>query len=79
MSCRYLTFKDRQKLEELYSRGAELSDIAKTLGVHLATIYRELMRGSTGKLNESGKEGYSAELAQQTLCKSLKRRGRKQA
>lgn len=42
MTCRYLTLEDRRSLEQLYSQGAGLSDIANSLKVHIATIYREL-------------------------------------
>ena len=77
MTCRYLTFEDRKSLEALYAEGKELSEIADTLGVHLATVYRELIRGNTGELDKNGRSGYSAELAQQMLQRNLKRRGRK--
>lgn len=79
MSCRYLTFENRKSLEALYSAGEELSTIAEALGVHLATIYRELIRGDTGKLDQNGRNGYNAELAQSNVQQSLKRRGRKAA
>lgn len=78
MTCRYLTLEDRRSLEQLYSQGAGLSDIASSLKVHIATVYRELARGDTGELNEHGREGYSAEVAQKAFQDSLKRRGRKQ-
>lgn len=75
MTCRYLTLEDRRSLEQLYNQGAGLTDIANSLGVHLATIYRELTRGNTGELNAQGREGYSAETAQKAFTESLKRRG----
>lgn len=77
MTCRYLTFEDRKSLEALYAEGKELYEIADTLGVHLATIYRELIRGNTGELDKNGRSGYSADRAQQMLQRNLKRRGRK--
>lgn len=78
MTCRYLTLEDRRSLEQLYSQGAGLSDIANSLKVHIATVYRELARGDTGELNKHGREGYSAEVAQKAFQDSLKKRGRKQ-
>lgn len=48
MSCRYITFDDRKKFEELYAANASFNDIATALGVHLATVYREFERGNTG-------------------------------
>ncbi len=79
MTCRYLTLEDRRSLEQLYSQGAGLAEIATSLGVHLATIYRELLRGNTGELNAQGREGYSAEVAQKAFNENLKRRVRKQS
>lgn len=78
ITCRYFTYEDRKQLEDLYNAGSALTYIAEKLGVHLATIYRELNRGSTGELDANGRAGYSAELAQKTMLESLKRRGRKQ-
>lgn len=45
MSCRYITFDDRKKFEELYAANASFNEIATALGVHLATVYREFERG----------------------------------
>ncbi len=77
MTCRYLTYEDRKSLEALYATGAALPDIAGKLGVHLATIYRELTRGGTGELDGNGRNGYSAGIAQRNIQDSIKRRGRK--
>ncbi len=75
MTCRYLTYEDRKSIEALYAAGVSLADIASELGVHLATIYREMTRGGTGELDGNGRSGYSAELAQKTVQNSIKRRG----
>ena len=75
MTCRYLTYEDRKSIEALYTAGVSLADIASELGVHLATIYRELTRGGTGELDGNGRGGSSAELAQKTVQDSIKRRG----
>jgi len=77
MNCQYLKFDDRKNLSKMYNQGVGLCVIARNLGVHLATIYRELARGNTGKLDKHGRDGYNADLAQATITKSLKRRGRK--
>ena len=45
---RYLTFGDREKIETEYAAGGRPADIAIDLGVHVATIYKELKRGDTG-------------------------------
>ena len=42
---RYLTLADRQTLEALYLEGDRVQDIADQIGVHVATVYKELKRG----------------------------------
>lgn len=66
---RHLSFEDRKRLETEYNAGAELSEIASLLGVHLSTVYRELARGYTGKMDANGRNGYSAETAQKATLK----------
>ena len=75
MTCRYLTYEDRKSIEALYTAGVSLADIASELGVHLATIYRELTRGGTGELDGNGHGGDWGGLAQKTVQDNIKRRG----
>ena len=77
MNYCYISFEDRKNLEQMYLDGLSLQEIAKKLGVHLATIYRELRRGSTGMIDQNGRSEYKAAVAQRTLIESFKRRGRK--
>lgn len=74
---RYLTFGDREKIETEYAAGGRPADIAIDLGVHVATIYKELKRGDTGQLDKNMRREYSAELAQRRLIENVKCRGRK--
>lgn len=53
-----LTFADRQQIETMTKAGAKVVKIAEAVGVHRATIYKELERGGTP---------YRAEVAQKTL------------
>ncbi len=76
---KYMTLDDRKKLSKLYLRGDRPQDIADQLGVHVATVYNELKRGDTGKLDKNMRQGYSAPLAQKRLYESLKRRGHRTA
>lgn len=73
----YITFDDRKRIEKWYLSGEGACEIAARLGIHNATVYRELQRGSTGELDENQRLGYSAELAEKTLQANFKRRGRK--
>lgn len=74
---RYLTLNDREKIEAEYAAGERPADIATGLGVHVATIYKELKRGDTGKLDRNMRQGYSAHLAQRRLMENFKCRGRR--
>lgn len=74
---RYLTLTDREALERNYLKGERPQDIADDLGVHVATIYKELKRGDTGRLDRNGRKEYDAKLAQLRLVQSFGRRGRK--
>lgn len=76
-SYKYLTLADRIKLERLYSNGDRPQDIADAIGVHVATVYKELKRGDTGELDRNMRQGYSAELAQRRLQENFKCRGRR--
>lgn len=47
MSYTYLTIEERSKIEVLVQEGYKMSHIAKVLGRHRSTVYRELNRCST--------------------------------
>jgi IS30 family transposase len=53
-----LTYKDRQKIEEMLKAGATPKELAKETGVCIATIYRELPKGG---------QQYSADEAQKAI------------
>lgn len=73
---KYLDFADRKRLAALYLSGDRPADIAEGLGVTTATIYRELKRGDTGKLDRNQRHEYNPVLAQQTVQANFRRRGR---
>ena len=52
-------------IEEMYRNGEAPRKIAERIGTTENTIYRELRRGRTGKLDEGQKLEYSAKVAQQ--------------
>lgn len=52
-----ITFKDRKTIEEKAKGGSSTKELAEIVGVHIATMYRELDRGNT-------ENGYSAIKAQ---------------
>jgi IS30 family transposase len=74
LSKRHLMLKDRMELERLYGIGFGAAEIATKLKVHRSTVYNELKRGDTGEMDENGRFGYSAELAQQRLLENYRQR-----
>lgn len=74
---RYLTFEERKEIEVMHRDGARPQDVAAHLHVHVATIYKELRRGDTGKLDANMRQEYSAELAQRRIQENFRSRGRR--
>ena len=77
---RYLGPEDRAIIERLHNDRAPAALIAEKVGVHPATIYRELRNGYAGAVDEYGFRVYSAEVAQLTAERNFqKSRGKRQA
>lgn len=72
MAYKHLTFQDRQRIAALYSAEASAREIAGQLGIHIATVYRELDRGHTGADDTNHRPGYDPVKAQ----RSAQRRNR---
>lgn len=72
---RYLGPAERAEIERLHNGGAPAAVIAERVCAHVATIYRELQNGYTGAVDEYGRRVYSAEIAQRTFERNIKRRG----
>ena len=72
---RYLGPSERGEIERLHNGGAPAAAIADRVGSHVATIYKELPKGYTGSVDEYGRRVYSAEVAQRTFERNIKRRG----
>lgn len=53
-----ISFEDRKKIEVLNAQGKTVDEMAMAIGVHSATMYRELTRGG---------EPYRAEVAQHSI------------
>ena len=76
---RYLGPSERAEIERLHNGDALAAVIAGKVGSHVATIYRELPNGYTGAVDECGRRVYSAEVAQRTFERNIKRRGERAA
>nr|WP_279306161.1 helix-turn-helix domain-containing protein [Merdimmobilis hominis] len=70
-----ITFDNRKKIAALYAKGMSISDISDEVGVALRTLYVELKRGATGKLDHNQRPAYDPVLAQRTYQENIRRRG----
>lgn len=72
-----LTMSDRCTLAKMYAEEKSVLEIANKLGCHPQTIYDELKRGDTGKLDKNHRQAYDPDLAQRTVQANLHRCGRR--
>ena len=74
-----LTFTQRLQIETLNNAKKTKKEIAKILGLHLCTVYRELKRGEYKKLNGATWEeyiAYSAQISQERYDLKCSAKGR---
>ena len=74
---KHLSFTDRLKIEAWESIGTSPRVMAKELGVHISTIYRELKRGRYERLNTdlTTEDRYSPDIAEKKYRDNLKAEG----
>lgn len=65
--AKHMTQDDRKTLEARYNAGQSVAEIARAMQFNYSTIYKELKRGDTGKMDANGRAGYSAALGQRRL------------
>ena len=70
-----LQLKDRRALAKMYLRGDRMEDIAAALGVCQNTVYNEIKRGFTGRLDANQRREYDPDLAQRSVMAAMRRRG----
>lgn len=75
---RYKTVDDavRREIARLYGAGIKVPDIAATVGLHETSIYRELKRGRTDKLDEYGRFMYDIEKARLDAARARANKGK---
>ena len=75
MGWTQMDLERRKNLEAAYNHtDMSIRQISAALGVHPSTVYRELKRGDTGRLNDSGLNEYSAKLAEERRATTKRRR-----
>ena len=74
---KHLSLKERDKLEALYSHKVSVSEIARYLGRHRSTIYKELRRGRYNRRTTDWREvvAYSADIAQEDYNRKATAKG----
>ena len=74
---KHLTFTDRLKIEAWERVGTAVSVMARELGVHISTIYRELKRGRYERLNKDYtiSDRYSPDIAEKKYQENLRAKG----
>lgn len=65
---KHMTYEQRKELKRLLDTGCSKSAIAENLGVHLATVYREIRRGEVDGV-------YDPEYSENTYQEMLNERG----
>lgn len=75
---KWLTLEERKAIEEMYNNNAKVAEIAEEFKRNVTTIYLELRNGYTGEMDQNGRAGYSAEIAQKRIFE-LKMKRRQQA
>lgn len=69
----HLSYEQRLRVKGLLDKGTKKVDIARALGVHNATIYREIDRGSINGIYDPGHaeeqyRGHLSEKGRPTIC-----------
>ena len=70
-----LTLNDRKEIAKRWAEGESAASIATRLGFATGTIYTELERGKTGKLDRNSRPQYDAARGQAVYQENLRRRG----
>ena len=66
----------RCEIARLYGEGCRVSDIAAQVGFHETSVYRELGRGMTDKLDENGRFRYDMEKARLDAARARANKGK---
>ncbi len=77
MANTQLQYEDRLFIEECVRSNVGVIEIAYKLNKSVTTIYSELKRGDTGKIDKNYKKIYSAEVGQKKYMDNKRKCGRK--
>ena len=66
----------RAEIARLYKAGWKVGDIANAVGLHETSVYRELNRGMTDKLDENGRFEYDIDKARLDAARARANKGK---
>ena len=66
----------RSEIARLYRDGRKVGDIADAVGLHETSVYRELNRGMTDKLDANGRFEYDIDKARLDAARARANKGR---
>ena len=66
----------RAEIARLYKDGWKVGDIADAVGLHETSVYRELNRGMTDKLDENGRFEYDINNARMDAARARANKGK---
>ena len=66
----------RRKIARLYKDGLKVADIAEEVGLHETSVYRELNRGMTDRLDVNGRFEYDIEKARMDAARARANKGK---
>lgn len=66
----------RMEIARLYSGGWKVGDIAEAVGLHETSVYRELNRGMTDRLDANGRFAYDIDKARLDAARARARKGK---
>ena len=66
----------RAEIARLYSDGWKVGDIAEAVGLHETSVYRELNRGMTDRLDANGRFAYDMDKARLDAARARARKGK---
>jgi IS30 family transposase len=69
---KYMSYEQRKTLATMRKYNIPVAEISETLGIHPATLYRELKRGGAEKPGDT----YDPDVAEKALKDNFKKRGR---
>ncbi len=73
---RYIDDEKRKTIARLYASGVKVPEIAEAIDAHETSVYRELQRGMTDKLDANGRFAYDIDKARLDAARARANKGK---